>query len=231
MKFESLASSSAGNLYTICDEKTKLLIECGLTLKEIKKRLDFKLSEYNGCLVSHEHKDHSKAAKSLTKEGLNVYMSGGTAAALGLYQAQIVTPGEMFGIGSFDILPFKTFHDASEPLGFLIRSKIDGERMLFATDTVNLGVCSNNLDYIAVEANFDNSKLIASEHLPEKVKHRIQNSHFEINMLCNYLKKCDLSHCKKIFLLHLSDNFGHENTFAQRVQKICRQAEVTVCKK
>ena len=45
---------------------------------------------------------------------------------------------EVVTLGSFDILPFPTFHDAAEPMGFLIRSRTDGDKLVFATDTVNL---------------------------------------------------------------------------------------------
>lgn len=55
MTFESYASSSAGNLYSITDGKTTLLIECGLPKKKLLKALDFNLLKINACLLSHSH--------------------------------------------------------------------------------------------------------------------------------------------------------------------------------
>lgn len=48
-------SGSQGNLYKIADGKTSLLIECGISIKKIKKYLDFRLRDIDGCLISHEH--------------------------------------------------------------------------------------------------------------------------------------------------------------------------------
>jgi len=55
MKIESLASSSKGNCYIISDEKTSLMIECGLSINSIRKKGGFKVREIQGCLISHEH--------------------------------------------------------------------------------------------------------------------------------------------------------------------------------
>jgi len=52
MEIKALASSSKGNCYIIGHE---LMIECGIPLKEIKKKGGFKVHEIQACLVSHEH--------------------------------------------------------------------------------------------------------------------------------------------------------------------------------
>ncbi len=58
---DCFASGSSGNLYRVDDSRTRILIECGVSLKEIQNHLGFSLSACAACLVTHEHKDHSKA--------------------------------------------------------------------------------------------------------------------------------------------------------------------------
>ena len=138
MKFEALASSSSGNAYIVADEQTKILLECGIPHKKLQKLSGFSLSEFKACLVTHEHKDHAKSVQELINCGMDVYMSYGTAQALETDLAKLIEDMEQFNIGSLDIVPFTTFHDAKEPLGFLIKSRVDGDVLAFATDTVNL---------------------------------------------------------------------------------------------
>ena len=80
----SLASGSQGNCYRVSDGRTPLLLECGIGWKEIQRGLNFRTSQLAGCLVSHEHKDHSKAVQEMMKAGIDCYMSAGTAEALGI---------------------------------------------------------------------------------------------------------------------------------------------------
>ena len=56
MKFESLASSSHGNAYVVSDRDTRILLECGISYKQLQKLAGFALSDFRACLVSHEHK-------------------------------------------------------------------------------------------------------------------------------------------------------------------------------
>ena len=232
MRFESLASSSAGNVYTVSDKDTRILLECGASLKNLQKLTGFQLTEFKGVLVSHEHKDHAKAAVELISRGLPVYMSQGTAEALETDAANLIENMEQFNIGSFDIVPFTTFHDAAEPLGFLIKSRVDGDVLAFATDTVNLRYKFPGLNILAIEANYDKHILERCEKMPEKVRHRITNSHMEIDTLCDYLRSLDLSSCREIHLLHLSDATSHEGHFINKVARaVPKGIEITACRK
>ena len=218
MKFESLASSSHGNAYIVSDRDTRILIECGVSHKQLQKLAGFSLSDIKACLVSHEHKDHAKCVDELIKRGMEVYMSCGTAQALENESATLIENMEQFNVGSFDIVPFTTFHDAAEPLGFLIKSRIDGDVLAFATDTVNLRYKFPGLNILAIEANYDREILERCDKLPEKVRHRITNSHMEIDTLCDYLRSLDLSECREIHLLHLSDAMSREEKFLRKVK-------------
>lgn len=232
MKFESLASSSAGNAYIVSDNDTRILLECGISHKKLQKLSGFSLSEFQGCLVSHEHKDHSKAVADLISRGMTVYMSQGTAEQLEAEGAELIEHMEQFNIGSLDIVPFTTFHDAAEPLGFLIKSRVDGDVLAFATDTVNLRYKFPNLNILAIEANYDKNILERCERMPEKVRHRITNAHMEIDTLCDYLRSLDLSKCREVYLLHLSDATSHEGHFINKVARVVPTGTtVTACEK
>lgn len=232
MKFESLASSSHGNAYIVSDSDTRILLECGVSHKQLQKLAGFSLSDIKACLVSHEHKDHAKCVDELIKRGMEVYMSYGTARALENESATLIENMEQFNVGSFDIVPFTTFHDAAEPLGFLIKSRIDGDVLAFATDTVNLRYKFPGLNILAIEANYDRKILDRCEKLPEKVRHRITNSHMEIETLCDYLRSLDLSECREIHLLHLSDAMSDEGSFMRKVLwSIPKGIEVKACEK
>ena len=232
MKFESLASSSHGNAYIVSDSDTRILLECGVSYKQLQKLSGFSLSDFKACLVSHEHNDHAKSVGELINRGMEVYMSYGTAKALDTEAATLIESMEQFNVGSFDIVPFTTFHDAAEPLGFLIKSRADGEVLAFATDTVNLRYRFPGLNILAIEANYDKCILELCEKLPEKVRHRITNTHMEIDTLCDYLRSLDLSECREIHLLHLSDSTSHEEKFINRVSRaVPRGIKIKACKK
>lgn len=232
MRFEALASSSAGNAYIVSDNETHILLECGISHKKLQKLSGFQLTEFAGCLVSHEHKDHAKSVADLIKDGMTVYMSEGTAEALEEDAVTLIEAMEQFNIGSLDILPFATFHDAAEPLGFLIKSRVDGDVLAFATDTVNLRYKFPGLNILAIEANYDKAILERCEKLPDKVRHRITNAHMEIDILCDYLRSLDLSQCREIHLLHLSDATSHEGHFINKVTRaVPKGIEITACKK
>lgn len=219
MIFEPLASSSHGNAYIVSDKETRILLECGVSHRKLKQLTGFGLTQFAGVLVSHEHKDHARCAAELIKDGLNVYMSEGTADALEMDCTSPVASMEQFNLGSFDIVPFATFHDAAEPLGFLIKSRLDGDVLAFATDTVNLRYRFPGLNILAIEANYDKDILQRCEKIPDKVRHRITNSHMEIDTLCGYLRELDLRTCREIHLLHLSDATSHEGHFINRVTR------------
>ena len=232
MKFESLASSSHGNAYIVSDRDTRILLECGVSHKQLQKLSSFSLSDIKACLVSHEHKDHAKCVDELIRRGMAVYMSYGTAQALENESVTLIEHMEQFNVGSFDIVPFTTFHDAAEPLGFLIKSRIDGDVLAFATDTVNLRYKFPGLNILAIEANYDREILERCDKLPEKVRHRITNSHMEIETLCDYLRSLDLSECREIYLLHLSDAMSREDKFLRKVKEtVPKGIDVRSCAK
>ena len=176
MRFHPLASSSHGNAYVLEDGETFLLIECGVTYKKLQKLMGFSVSQTAACLISHEHKDHAGCYDQLHKSGIPVYASAGTAEALERDWMEILEDREPVQIGSLQILPFPTFHDAAEPMGFLIRSQRDEDKLVFATDTVNLGYQFPGVTMAAIECNYAEDILERAERMPEKVRYRVRNA-------------------------------------------------------
>lgn len=222
MTFTSLASSSAGNAYLVEDGESRLLIECGLPFRRLRKLLGFDVTGLRGCLITHEHKDHARSFLEFIRSGVPVWASEGTAEALESDLPEILPVREdgdylPFRVGTFSVLPFRTWHDAKEPVGYLVRGT-DGDKLAFATDTVNLEYRFPGAGILAVECNYAADILARSTRLPEKVRERITNSHMEISTLCGYLQGLDLSACRELWLLHLSDACSDEGRFIRAVQ-------------
>jgi phosphoribosyl 1,2-cyclic phosphodiesterase len=224
IEFKAYASGSRGNFYTVDDGSTKLMIECGLPFKEIQRILEFKISDITACLLSHEHKDHSRAVKDVIKVGIDVYMSEGTAKEAGAsgHRVKTILPKKQFNIGTWTILPFDTQHDAKEPLGFLLANQF-GDKLLFATDTYYIKYRFNDLSIIAVECNFSRDILkanVANGLVPVELKNRLLQSHFSLENVKEFLKANDLSKVREIWLLHLSDDNSDADRFKREIQEL-----------
>lgn len=232
MTFVSLASSSKGNAYVVSDGDTTLLLECGLTFKELQKRLGYHMADITACLVSHEHQDHAKAASQMLKHGVPMHMSYGTAASHKdpMDGACIIKAGETLRFGALTVVPFRTFHNTEEPLGFLIEDSRTKERLLFAVDTANLNVIADRLTYIAVECNYEEALLEMSDRTTSFLKERIRHSHFEIDRVIRWLHKQDLSGVLAIYLLHLSAAHSRASAWEARFRREFPGIDIVICK-
>jgi len=226
IKIESFASSSNGNLYRISDGHSTLLIEAGLPIAKIKKALDYQLSEVDGCLVTHEHQDHTKAVHDLLKAGVDCAMSIGTAQAIGClnhrrcYTLKATRRDDFHG---WTVLPFPIEHDCAESLGFLLMSKITRERVMFATDTAYIRPRFFGLNYVMVECNYDTqtiSENLTSGELSSAQYERILGTHFGLNNVVEFLKANDLSKVKEIHLLHLSRGNANEERILSTIKRL-----------
>jgi phosphoribosyl 1,2-cyclic phosphodiesterase len=223
MEIHVLASSSAGNCYRVSDGSTPLLLECGIRFADIRQKLHFHLSEIAGCIISHEHGDHSKSVKNVIKAGIDCYMSKGTAEALGVsgHRVKVIKAREQFQVGTWTILPFKTEHDSAEPLGFLMAS--GNKKVLFATDTAYIRYRFEGLTHILIECNYDIDVLdqnVKAGVLPEEMRKRIRRSHLELQNVKEFFRANDLSQVEQIYLLHLSDNNSDAERFKREIMEI-----------
>ena len=227
MKITIYQSGSIGNLYTVDDGYTKIMIECGLSYKKILENLSYDVSMYGGCLVSHEHRDHARGIREIATSGIEVYLTAGTLKALkidpfsGNYN--IVKYGKEYDIGSFVIMPFETQHDAGEPAGYVLYSHETQEKLLFATDTNYLKSIFLGLKYIMIECNYDDNMLeqnVKTGYLNGTLSTRIRNNHFSLKDVKEYLGAMNLSKVKAIYLLHLSRNNADPDRFVEEIEKL-----------
>ena len=219
-----LASGSKGNCYHITDGAAPLLLEAGISFKELQRGLDFQTSDLCGCLVTHEHADHSKAVKGLIRAGVDCYMSEGTRAALAAegHRVKVICAREQIKVCTWDVLPFDTQHDAAEPLGFLLADK-DGDKLLYATDTFYIRYRFRGLTHIMVECNYAMDILrgnVAAGLVPVELKNRILKSHFSLANVKEFLMANDLSRVREIWLLHLSDDNSDAERFKREIQEL-----------
>ncbi len=233
MDIQVIASGSSGNCYRITDGQAALLLDAGIPYRDIQKALNFRVRDLSGCLVTHSHGDHAKAAQRLADAAVDVFTSQGTIDACSLKGCRIkpIKALKAFEIGTFQVLPFDVEHDAPEPLGFLIASAITGEKLLYFTDTYYLKYKFSGLTHIMGECNF--SMELAKEsvregRIPAEMLPRLVKSHMSLETFLDFLRVTDLSRVRQIYLLHLSDNNSDEMAFRQTVQELTG-TEVYVC--
>lgn len=226
MKLKVIGSGSKGNAYLLENEEEALLIECGVGISKIKEALNFNLKKLDGCIVTHEHGDHSQSVSKLMSYGIDVHATTGTHKALstdGSHRAKNCIYDEFFSIGKFRIKAFDITHfnsdgtECKEPCGFVIKHSECGN-VLFLTDTYYTKYTFSNLNNIIIEANYDSEK--AKKNLGDKefLRNRIIQSHMSIDTCIKTLKANDLSKVNNIVLIHLSDSNSNANDFKNRVE-------------
>lgn len=228
MKIDIYASGSDGNCYRLSDGGTAILLECGIPKCRILECLNYDISGISGVLLTHNHMDHAKSVKDMAKLGLDIYSSEGTFRELKLagHRYRVIKSQQPFTIGTLDIFPFDTQHDVSEPLGFVVTSRVTKERLLFFTDTFYVKYRFPNVDIIMGEVNY--SEKTIAEDLDRSRRDRLFESHMSLEHFKQMLKCNDMSRLKKIYLLHLSDDNSNERYFKTEIQKLTG-AEVYVC--
>ena len=233
MDITVIASGSSGNAYRISDGDTALLLDAGIPLQRIKQALNFRVRDLAGCLITHAHGDHAKAAGDLAKAGVDVYTSQGTINACRLtgHRTKPVKALQEVMIGTFAVLPFDVQHDAPEPLGFLLTSRRTGEKLLYFTDTYYLKYRFTGLTHIMGECNYSMDiveRSVRNGYIPPELVPRLIKSHMSLEHFLDLLKANDLHEVKQIYLLHLSNNNSDAERFREAVQKLTG-TEVYVC--
>jgi phosphoribosyl 1,2-cyclic phosphodiesterase len=215
----TLASSSAANATLIDDGAAPLLLDAGMRFSELQHAIRFaspgpavamNVLQLAGVLVTHEHRDHSRAVAELVRRGVDVYATAGTFGAMRErhHRARHIEAGERFELGhSWAAVAFETVHDAAEPVGFLLASS-SGARVLYATDTAYIRPRFEGLTHILIECN--NSleimrRRVRSGALELGQKSRVLRNHLSLERVLAFLEANDLEAVREIHLLHLSD--------------------------
>jgi phosphoribosyl 1,2-cyclic phosphodiesterase len=179
-----LVSGSEGNSTLIEAERTRVLVDCGVSGREAARRL-----ESVGCppetltaiVVTHEHTDHMQGVGVLSRRfDVPVYLTAGTLAACRdrlktVAECRVFEPGKAFTIGDLEVRPFSIPHDASEPVGFTFHH---GKRKIgvatdlgFSTELARRHLSACQL--LVLESNHD-PEMLANGPYPWELKRRIR---------------------------------------------------------
>jgi phosphoribosyl 1,2-cyclic phosphodiesterase len=212
MKVIILGSSSEGNCYILQGERETLIIEAGVKFSEIKKALKFDLSSVVGCIITHEHRDHSKALVDFLRYGIKVLalpeVFDSHNVRFGAF-CKHIAPNHGYRVGSFKIMALSAYHDVP-CVSFVVEHPECG-RLLFATDTMMLEYKVRGLNHIFVECNYTDECLqenIDRGLVPLEMRNRLLHTHMELQTTKSVLEANDLSQVYNIVLLHLSQNNG-----------------------
>jgi phosphoribosyl 1,2-cyclic phosphodiesterase len=218
INFLVYASSSKGNLYTLNDGQTRLLLEPGLPVAKIKTALEYQLFGVSACLVSHCHLDHCQGAKQIMTSAIDLY-----ALALDLsgHRLHIIEPLEQFRIGSWAILPFNAKHDVP-CLSFLLRSDI-GSKCLFLIDSLYCPYRFKGLTHIFLGVNYDEDILaanVARGIINPLLANRIMNTHMSLQTSLKFFEAQDLSQVQAIYVLHCSETNLDKAKAKNKIQEV-----------
>lgn len=215
-----LGSGSSGNCYSLEVNNEILLLDLGFSYSKTLEFIEFELEKIVGCLVTHEHKDHSKSIMDFMKNGVDVYATNGTFEELGIegHRAKVVKSKEVYRVGGFTVMPFDVEHDASEPVGFLVSHKYMGN-LLYITDTYFVKYKFKGINHMLIECNY--SKEIIDERLKDMpfLRNRIVQSHFELENVKEFVKSTNLYDLQNLVLIHLSGMNSDEIVFKEEIEK------------
>jgi phosphoribosyl 1,2-cyclic phosphodiesterase len=223
INIQVIGSGSKGNAYLLDDGNTKILLECGVTFKELQIATEFQMSKVAGSVLTHSHLDHCKGIKDILKAGIDVFTSQGTIDELGIEHNRLkaVEVKKPFKIGTFQVMAFDVQHDTSSPFGFLIMTQA-GDKLLFATDTYYIRYKFPGLTHILLETNYSEDIINRNVDLGRcapSLRKRIRQSHMSLETALEFFKVNDLSKVEEIYLIHLSDSNSDEQLFKKEVQK------------
>lgn len=230
MNLRIVDSGSLANCYILENDSSALVIECGATFKKTAQALDHEVHKIDGCLISHEHKDHCKYFEQFIDRGIKVYATQGTIDGLDwkkespskMERLIKVDYREEIMIGKFKVKPFDVRHNVNEPSGFFIHHPDTGN-ILFAIDTYYIPYIFPNLSHIIIEANYDIDILdenVSNGSVHPLVRNRTLKGHMEIKTLGEMLNANDLSRTKNIVLTHLSDKNSIEADFKKYIEGV-----------
>lgn len=237
--FCPLASGSKGNAIYFGTNKTKILIDAGLSAKELTKRLaeiDISLSDIDAILVSHEHTDHIRGLLTATQGKIPIVTNYETARSIcealqtTALNFKLFTTGERFSFQDLEISPFSIQHDAIDPVGFRI-----------ASDIVNIGICTDlgiattlverslqNCDILYLEANHEPDFVMACSR-PQIYKQRVlgKQGHLSNESCGKLLARLCHSNLKAVFLAHLSSECNRPDKALEVVSSFIEDKDQT----
>lgn len=169
MKIWILGSGSRGNAVLVECGESRLVIDAGFGVRELGARLKHigvEPRSVESCLLTHEHTDHVKGARSAMKRwGWTLYASHGTATASRLRGSTVqrFSPGETLPFTAMTVDTTPTPHDARESVGFVITGRASGVRAAFFYDighaSAAIARACRDIDMLVLESNHDEEML------------------------------------------------------------------------
>jgi phosphoribosyl 1,2-cyclic phosphodiesterase len=212
-----LASGSSGNAILVEAGGKALLLDAGLSARELVKRLSAVGADpagLDGIIISHEHSDHIKGAEILARDNrIPIFINRGTHDSAGQrlarhYIFEHFETGDTINFNGLEVRTFSVSHDAADPVGFRVSWR--DIKVGVVTDVGHstrlleqrLGGCHA----LVLEANHDRDLLDAGPYPPE-LKRRIKgkNGHLSNQECTDLLKKLHHPGLAHIVLAHLSE--------------------------
>jgi phosphoribosyl 1,2-cyclic phosphodiesterase len=231
-----LGSGSRGNTTLIKTSTTRILIDAGLSRKEISKRLLEIGEDPNGIdavLITHEHNDHAAGLKTLVKDlQIQAFLSPGTMREIRAEEFELngstltpVSAGVCFRVGDAEITPFAVPHDAAEPVAFSIRS--EGIRVTQLTDighlTESVADHLKDSNVLILESNHDIEMLRVGPY-PWSLKQRLMGrfGHLSNTGVAQFIREQFDGMASHLLLAHLSERNNHPAVARQESVKALR---------
>ena len=205
--------------------RTRILIDAGLSRREITKRLAAigeDIATLDAILVTHEHSDHTcglSAASRAGKRTIPIYLSRGTETYINLEAwgenppvFETFQAGCGFTIGDFDINSFTIPHDAADPVGFTVSA--EGIKIAVATDlgyvTESLRIHLRDTDLVLLESNHDLEMLRVGPY-PWSVKQRVMSrrGHLSNEVAADFIRRDLDTRVSTLILGHISEHNNH----------------------
>lgn len=214
MRYCSLGSGSRGNATLIEYGDTRLLVDCGFSLRATEKRLalaGLSAHQLTAILVTHEHSDHISGVERLAQRyRLPVYMTAGTRYGMGATDLPIseIRFGQSFDIGDIRVTPVPVPHDAREPSQFIFDSGYHRLGVLTDTGSITplIREMYSGLDALLLEANYD-PHMLATGPYPPRLQARVGGAlgHLSNQQAAGLLTSIDISRLQQIVIAHISE--------------------------
>ncbi|MEM2839091.1 MAG: MBL fold metallo-hydrolase [Thermoplasmata archaeon] len=229
MEVAFLGSSSSGNSTLIFSEDTRVLIDAGLSAKEIERRIEFlghSPEDVDAIVLTHEHTDHCRGAGIFARKyDVPIRANAPTIAMspIGNARFEEFHTQEGFSIKDLRIIAFPVPHNAAEPVCFVISDH--RHSIGFATDlgriTKMLSGVLFDKDLLIIEANHDEEMLRAGPY-PEFLKRSIASptGHLSNRQTATAAAELVTDRTKGIALVHLSE----ENNTPEKAEHTVKSA-------
>jgi len=226
-----LASGSSGNSAYLETEETRLLIDAGLSARQIRRRLlEIGRSPENlsGILITHEHSDHIQGLGVLaSKIPIPIYCNRLTKEAIEVqfntrFDFRVFTTGNSFDAGDVTVDTFSVPHDANDPVGFLLQTSAGNVGFLtdlgHATKLVAERVRPSHT--LVLEANHDVKMLQDDTRRPWSTKQRIlsRHGHLSNDAAADLAEQVVSNELQHLYLGHLSNDCNRPELAREIVQ-------------